>query len=465
MDRKLTEFIALLRRNGLRVSPPEVADAAAAIGMLGYDDRRRFHEALSCTLAKSRADAVVFEHCFENFFQVADAIDDVGPAASAAAESAGMPPAEPPPGGGQGAGSGGGEGSGVSGAGVPSSPLAGMLLDPTSGQLQLEMARAIARANLAGIRVITQKGLYGRRILMAMGLEDLERELEALDRSPAAGDVLRASLLRSGLASLRLRVRAAVERYLTLVRNPDRDAIVRETDIALLRESADTRAVIRRMARKLITQHRRREKQAARGLLDVRATLRRNLAHDGVLMEPRWRRIRKDRPRVMAVCDVSRSVSRHARFLLLFLYSLQEVIPQLRTFVFSSTLHEVTPLFDDAPVEAALDLVLERHGFGSTDYGRAFADLDELAGAGIDRRTTLIILGDARNNNGEARLDLLHKYHARARQVIWLNPEERLRWGSGDSEMLRYATRCTHAHSCHTLGELERIVDRLLKAS
>ena len=112
--------------------------------------------------------------------------------------------------------------------------------------------------------------------------------------------------------------------------------------------------------------------------IDVKATLRRNIAHDGALIDPRWRRIRKDRPRLVAICDISRSVSQYSRFLLMFLYSLQEVIPRLRTFVFTSSMHEVTALFEQADIGDALDIVMDRYGLGSSDYGRALADLDSV---------------------------------------------------------------------------------------
>lgn len=462
MDRKLSEFISVLRNHGLRVSPPEVADAAQAIALVGYDDRQRFQEALGGTLAKSAEDRLTFDNCFERFFRLDSATATAATPLVAPALPAGM---EFLFGQGQGGGGGGQGGGGEPVPGVPPSALGEQLLDENDSGLALALARAAVDSKLSSIRVLTQKGLFGRRMLMAMGLEGLERELEALKASPLPAAVRRAGLLRERLLQLRRRVQETVERNYRLLRQQDRDAILRETDFALLRESEEVIAVVRRLARKLITRHRRRERLAARGLLDVRATLRRNIAHDGILIDPRWRRVRKDRPRVLAVCDVSRSVSRHARFLLLFLYSLQEVIPQLRTFVFASSLHEVTDLFERQPVTAALDTVMERHGLGSTDYGRALADLEGQALAGVDRRSTLIFLGDARNNNGEARLDLLRQFHARARQLIWLNPEERNRWGSGDSEMLRYAGACTAAHSCRTLNELERIIDRLLRSA
>ncbi len=464
MDRKLTEFVALLRNNGLAVSPPEVQDAAQAIALVGYADRQRFHDVLASTLAKSTAVTAAFDRCFEEFFHFSAAAIDAGNNAQNSPVSPVLPPQF---GRGNGAGSGGqgGSGQGQSVPGITPSELGELLLSEQESTLSLALAQAIAAADLAAIRVTTQRGLFGRRIMMAMGLADMERELSELDASTLPTAALRAEALRGRRDRLRLRVRESVDRYFQLSRQNNRDAIMREVDFSLLREFRDVEGTVRKMARKLITQHRRREKLAARGQLDIRATLRRNLSHDGILINPQWRRIRKDRPRVMAVCDVSRSVSQHARFLLMFLYSLQEVIPRLRSFAFSSSLHEVTALFENLPLADAADEVMDRFGMGSTDYGRAFADLEKLALADIDKRTTLIILGDARNNNGDARLDLLRDFHLRAKQVIWLNPEAVNRWGSGDSEMLRYRSACSVVHTCRNLAELERIVDRLLKAA
>lgn len=460
MDRTLTEFAALLRNNGLPVSPPEVADAVWAVHAVGYADRQRFHDALACTLAKSEPDALVFERCFDSFFRFGLATT---PGTTATPPAM---PIQPPPlqGNGNGAGSGSGK-SGGQATDTPPSALGEQLLAQDSNALALTMAQAVQRSRLQDIRVITQKGLFGRRLMLAMGSEDLERELQALDTLNSRNAQQRAQALRDARQRLRREVRDTVERYFQLVRRQDRDAIIRDTDFAALREFKDVERTVRRMAQRLITIHRRRERLASRGLLDVKATLRHNIAYDGVLAEPRWRRIRKDKPRVMVVCDVSRSVSQHARFLLMFLYGLQEVIPRLRSFVFSSSLHEVTDSFHQLSVDAAIETVMDRYGLGSTDYGRALNDLDALARHDIDRRTTLIFLGDARNNNGDAKAGLLHQFHDRARQLIWLNPENRNRWGSGDSEMLRYLPACTQAYSCRNLGDLERIVDRLLKSA
>jgi len=137
----------------------------------------------------------------------------------------------------------------------------------------------------------------------------------------------------------------------------------------------------------------------------------------------------------------------------------------VRAFAFSSSLGEVTSLFDELELDAALDAVMATWGMGSTDYGQAFCDLENIALRDIDRNTTVIILGDARNNNGEARTEKLRLVHARAKQVIWINPEAANRWGSGDSEMLRYKAYCTRVVSCGNLAQLERAVDLMLRTA
>lgn len=163
----------------------------------------------------------------------------------------------------------------------------------------------------------------------------------------------------------------------------------------------------------------------------------------------------------MAICDVSGSVAAYAKFLLMFIYALQDVLPRTRTFAFSAALGEVSDLFDTLPVEEAIEKVNLKYG-GATDYGRALNDFSELALAEVNQATTLIILGDARNNQADPRLDLLSEMKARAKKVIWLNPESARLWGTGDSEMLRVKRHCHVVKECNSLNQLARIIDQLL---
>jgi uncharacterized protein with von Willebrand factor type A (vWA) domain len=80
----------------------------------------------------------------------------------------------------------------------------------------------------------------------------------------------------------------------------------------------------------------------------------------------------------------------------------------------------------------------------------------------IDKRTTLIVLGDARNNYGDARSDVLKELYDRCRRLLWLNPEPRSMWNTGDSEMRHLSVYCHQVEECSTLTQLQRIVSRLL---
>jgi uncharacterized protein with von Willebrand factor type A (vWA) domain len=185
------------------------------------------------------------------------------------------------------------------------------------------------------------------------------------------------------------------------------------------------------------------------------------MATDGIPFKPQWRKSVRRKPQILILCDVSGSVAAYAKFLLLFLHSLQDILPRTRSFAFSSNLGEVTETLRALPVEIAIERVNLKYG-GATDYARAFEDFASLAMADINRVTTVIILGDARNNNTDPRLDLLAEIRSKCRQLIWLNPENQRSWGTGDSEMPGVIRNCDVAAECSTLKQLERVIDDLL---
>ena len=231
------------------------------------------------------------------------------------------------------------------------------------------------------------------------------------------------------------------------------------------RDHARMNQLIRRMAKKLASRYVQRQKRSRRGHLDIRRTLRRNMAHDGIPFETIWKTKRIERPKIVAICDVSGSVAASAQFLLMFLYNLNDILSDLRSFAFSSHLIEIKDVLDEDQIEAAIPRVLDKIGFLSTDYGRALDDLKSQFGEAIDRRTTVIILGDARSNYGDPRTDIMRWINQRSRRVVWLNPEPQSFWGTGDSEMLRYAPYCNVVKPCRTIKHLERVVDDLLRST
>ena len=340
------------------------------------------------------------------------------------------------------------------------------LLNNERNELTLAMNQAAQQVDLQQIQMFTQKGQFTRRILDAMGEEQIRRAIIELEQ--AGNPTL--PLLQRYRDMLREQVRDYVEReYLLHAEGKTQqfmDEILSKTRLNNIEHVyvGKVQNLIRKMAKKLASQYSRKRKQVKRGQLDMPKTLRKGIPNDGVMFNTYWRQVKKDKPQVLAVCDVSGSVAAYAKFLLLFLYSLQDVLPRVRSFAFSSHLGEVSEYFDDYPVEKAVELVNWKYG-GATDYGNSLLDFANLALADISSNTTVIILGDARNNHGDPRLDILQSVYQRSQRVIWLNPESRKSWGTGDSEMLRYQSACHFSAECNNLVHLERIVEQLLKST
>lgn len=455
MDRTLVQFIKALRGAGVRTSTAETLDAVNAVQLVGYGQRDALKQALCTTLAKTYDDQLKFNQIFDQFFSF-NQFEAFKSAAKPAPANNFNPlqklqnlltPNTPPA--------------------QAQSPLGQMLTQGTPQQLAIALAQAAEATNVNQIRVMTQKGLYGRRMMLAMGLEALEQEMLAAEAATDPQSQQLGQRLREARELLRDEVRAYVEKQLLLQAAGEsralRESIMLETRLDNLREFRDVESLVRKLAKRLVATHSRRRKVFQRGKLDVRTTIRRNIPYSGVLLETHWKTKRIDKPKVMAICDVSGSVAQYARFLLMFLYSLTDVLKNVRAFAFSSNLVEVTQLFDQHDLDDAVAATLERIGGGSTDYGRSLQTFADLCLNEVDHRTTVIMLGDARNNYGEPRLDIVRELHQRSRQLIWLNPEARNRWGSGDSEMKRYQPYCSWAEPCQSLHQLERFISHLLR--
>ena len=472
MQSNLVDFIQVLRSHDIRVSPAETLDAVGVTTTLGYSDRNLLRDGLAMTLAKTPAEEVIFLDCFDRFFQQdladfsssdmpsdQDENKDLDSTDNTAAQTEDF------------------SGSQLSALELASetnpslesllqTPLMQNLLNNNRNELTLAINAAAQRVDLQKIQMFTQKGQFTRRILDAMGEEQVRNAVIELERaeSPAL------AVLQRYRDILRQQVRDYVEReYLLHAEGKTQqfmDDILSKTRLNNIEHIYlhKVHELIRKMAKKLASRHSHKRRRLKRGQLNMAKTLRKGIPNDGVMFNTFWRQVKKEKPQILAVCDVSGSVAAYSKFLLLFLYSLQDILPKVRSFAFSSHLGEVSTYFDDYPVEKAIELVNWKYG-GATDYGNSLMDFSKLALDDINSNTTVIILGDARNNNGDPKLDILQSIFQRARQVIWLNPESRRAWGSGDSEMLRYQSACHFSAECNNLKQLERIVDQLLKST
>ena len=483
MDRTLTSFVAALRNAEVRISPAETLDAMRTIELVGYRDRAFLKDSLALALPKTADEKETYDATFDRFFQFHEVAS--GPGAGAANgegsdNGAGQPQAESQSGGGQSAAGGGDAGAGDEllqdedlGPGemaTPRSELGRLLMRGDTAELMVRMAEAAQAAKLEEISVFTQKGLYTRKIMEAMGLAGLDEEIRALATDPHLPERRLGQALRQRRAALREQVRDYVERQFLLHADVHgrrlREDMLRKVKLSNVehRNFRLMQEVVLRMAKRLAALHSRRRKVFKRGRLDVPRTLRRNMGQDGALFNLQWKSVRVDRPRVFAICDVSGSVAQYARFMLMFLYSLGEVMPKVRAFAFSSDLAEVTELFERNTIEDAIAKTLRDYAGGSTDYGQAFADFQKLCMDDVDNRTTIVILGDARNNYGDPRADILKELYDRAKRVLWLNPESRVTWNTGDAEMRKYSACVHQAVECNSLTHLNRVVGDLLRS-
>jgi uncharacterized protein len=498
MDQLLTQFIGALRNADVRISTAETLDAMGAVELVGYSDRRLLKDSLALVLPKTLDEKAAFDTCFDQFFSFGDRLSRPPPGAAASdAEASGDAAGQD----GNGQAGGGGDpqdqrtgnarptdsrpqntavatdirderatalGSGEMSA--PQSALGQLLVRGNQMEITIAINAAGRQVNVHEIEVFTQKGVYTRRIMDAMGHAGLQEEIARLADSAAIPDRRRAVDLTHRRDWLRERVCDYVEHQFLLHADVTgrrlREDMLRDVRLSALeqRHHRMLHDLVLRMARRLVSEHSRRRKVFRRGQLHVPRTLRRNMKYDDAVFDLQWKSVKVDRPRVFAVCDVSGSVAAYARFMLMFLYSLEEVLPRVRSFAFSSDLGEVSELFGRNTIDDGIAVALKQYGGGSTDYGQAFADFRRLCFEEIDRRATIIILGDARNNYGDARTDVLKELYERSKRVIWLNPEPRTMWNTGDSEMRHYAPYCHQVEECSTLAHLERIVGRLLRA-
>lgn len=489
MDQLLTNFIRALRNADVRISTAETLDAFSTVQLVGYRDRQLLKDSLGLVLPKTPDEKAAFDTCFDQFFsfrersslppsEVEATVDGAQPGNANAGDSGES----------QGKRTGQGEGTDAAtqiaredasdpaslGSGEISaaqSALGQLLTRANTIEINLAISAAGQQVNVHEIEIFTQKGVYTRRILEAMGHAGLQQEIFTLTASDAIPDRRLAQDLGRRRDWLRERVRDYVEHQFLLHADVTgrrlRESLLRNLRLSSLeqRHHRLLQDLVQRMARKLVAAYSRRRKVFRRGQLHVPRTLRRNMKYDDAIFDLQWRSVKTDKPKVFAICDVSGSVANYARFMLMFLYSLEEVLPKVRSFAFSSDLGEVSELFARNDIDDAIALALRQYGSGSTDYGQVLADFRKLCLDDIDKRTTVIMLGDARNNYGDTRTDVLKEIYDRARRVIWLNPEPRPMWNTGDSEMRHYSPYCHQVDECGTLTQLERVVSRLLQSA
>jgi uncharacterized protein len=470
VDDKLIEFANLLRQNGVRVSVAEDLDSFAAVRVLGLSSRETLKSGLRATMVKRSVDIGVFDELFDVFFGGIQAL--LQAATERSQQAAGLDPtefqrlleqlekllAE---------------------QGKDLSELAKDWLRNDNGRVEQRVREAAEQARVGEIERPYQEGQFTHGMANAFGLAELLRQIEdfrdrlsSLGLDPRTAEQLQRYLesrLRDLAQLMKQVVRQELDKHDLARRESQRLAALGEKSFFYLSEDEIRRMkeAVTKLAQRLKNVIAIKRKRAKRGKFDVKDTFRKNLQYGGVPFRIQFDDKKKDKPQVVVLCDVSDSVRNVSRFMLQFVYSLQDLYSRVRSFIFVAETGEITRLFEENDIHEAIELALRGNVinvFAHSDFGRAFKMFHRDFITAVNKRTTVIVLGDARNNYNLPNEWALRDIRLRAKQLIWLNPESKMTWGFGDSEMERYRPFCDVVEECRNLNQLYRVIDRLVAA-
>lgn len=471
LSARLVEFVGALRSKGIPAGTSETVDAAAVAVALGLEDRERLREGLASALVRRGGQRTVFDMTFDLFF---------------------------PAGIGLGAGSAEHDPESVEDL----RDLLAMALAESDlrtlqqvAELAVEMLGEVAAAgsSAGGWSAYQTLDRMRPQTLVAAAEAARRAEMEGSGAGQGAGqgagggsgsgqggagqsggdvaDGLVRDEVRRAVSAFRAMVEAEARRRTAEVRG--RELVTRHAvrqgagQVEFLSANAqqleELRQAVQPLSRKLATRLSSRRRRAHRGRIDIRRTLRRAMGTGGVPMVPVHAPPHPARPELVLLCDVSGSVAGFSGFTMLLVQALKDQFSKVRVFAFVNTVDEVTDLLRDGgdlrrriSEEAR---VTKWHT--SSDYGETFADFTAEYLDAVGPRTSVLILGDARNNNQALQLDALHRIALPARRTFWLNPEHSSKWGLGDSAAPEYA-EVVEMHECRTMEQLERFISRLL---
>jgi len=466
---RLEEFCGLLRKNGIRVSTAEAIDAARALGAVGVARGERVRAALASALIKRPGDLPAFDELFSLYFLRGSGLLDTAGGALLAEllRSAGISPEDLSR-----------LIEDLARESASMSAVARMGMGVGASDVAPLVRASGLDADLARIQSPLQVGFFSYRLIDRLGVRAAEEEVgDMLGRLMALGaaDARALAVLREFAQNNFELVRRALREYVEEeFRRQNLDymddlAVRALADKPLTRlsdaEIAGLRREVRRLALKLRARVSLRPKLRKRGRLDLRRTLRRSLAAGGVpfVLEHRERERRK--PRLVVLCDISDSVRNVSRFMLQFVYTLQELFDRVYSFAFVAEIGELSDLFRRHDLDRAIDLAYSGAAvnvFANSDYGAVLSRFSQRHMDRVTPRTTVLVIGDGRNNYRAANAAILGDIRRRAKQLLWLNPEAPAAWGFGDSAMREYQPHCDRVVVVYNLESLRKVVDELV---
>ena len=225
------------------------------------------------------------------------------------------------------------------------------------------------------------------------------------------------------------------------------------------------------IASKIATQMSRRKKRALKGdEIDPRWTMRKNIKFGGDIIELVTRKRRIKKTRIVLLCDVSGSMDCYSRFLIQFMYGLQNELWGVETFVFSTSLTRITHLIRTKDIGNALERISSSvQGWsGGTNIGRSLGTFNrEFAPSLVTHRTVIVLISDGWDRGDVALMEQeMRNLKRRCHKIIWLNPllasENYQPLCKGMQAALPYLDFFLSVHNVHSLVALGRTMQKLV---
>jgi uncharacterized protein with von Willebrand factor type A (vWA) domain len=446
LEYRLYEFIDILRDANIAISADEVLALFSALPHIRILEKNIFRQTLKTCLIKDYTDIPVFEKCFNDFFgssgdaqaEVVGAFRDMNAREIMLMESGALP----------------------HGPAALEKALADFL-----GSLPGEFILGKSPEELAAafLGMMSGSGSSGGVGMTPDGR--LKKSAQPQQEGPVGDEGVRDTYGRI-LYAVEAMMRDRLSRKTTGVQIRDREEYLLHKPIYKITqdEIKEMHDLIRRFGQKLKNKISLRKKRVKHGGPDIKRTLRASVRYGGMPFRIFLRDRRIERPRLVVLCDISGSVSQYSRFMLLLTHTLQGLFSKVRSFAFISNMVEITPLFTEMDPERALNTIFSdtnfTYGWGS-NYGRCFEQFIHDYSDSLTGKTTVLILGDGRNNYQDPGLRAFITIKERSRNILWLNPDKKHLWNWADSIAYLYGEYCDTMKEVNNFLDLSEFIDKL----
>ena len=442
---KIYEFMDVLRDATINISSDEVLSLFHALPHISLLDKSIFRQTLKTTLIKDYTDIPIFDRCFDEFFSgggdpqidVVNAFREMH-ARDTVRERGGMTPGEM----------------------AEIEEALADFIDRLPDEVLFERSpEEILNLMIDELAQAESSGGLGQMLFNVRN-----RNRAATGGGQRAGDGPDDMADITNALSALINRRQSSKKIGSRIR--DREDYLLNKPIYQIKpdEIREMRELIRRFGQKLKNRISLRKKRVKHGGIDIKRTLRTSLQYGGVPFKIFRKDRRIDRPQLVVMCDISGSVNQYSRFMLLLTYTLQSLFSKVRSFAFISNIVEITPLFMEMDPERALNSIFEdtnfTYGWGS-NYGRCFDNFMKDYSDSLTRKTTVLVLGDGRNNHQDPGLDSFIRIRERSRNLLWLNPDRKHLWNWADSIAYLYREYCDEMKEVNNFLDLSEFIDKL----